>query len=226
MWILWTSLGIFLVGLIVAFVLLTLRVKRKFNDAVKPMADKAQLLLDSMGKMDNSRQYAELYAMLGDDSASKVLRGKLDSLQSSTNELCAAFDKSKADFLDTLHQVHANGSDKRISHAFYIETGRAKMLHRLINEYRDHSFRQLPPERQDSSAFMIDPLDGLQQILPGFMKNTMNWERLYFDQPCQAVMSSFNTHHMNIRMYEQRLLQAYREEIYAHPVSPKADTVH
>lgn len=201
------------IGILVFF---AIKIGKGFGDKVGKLATDAVTMQDSLSKNTNQSKYDQIYASLGNDPVSKVYRAKIDSLKARTERINTRFDNFKTGFRDTLHTTKAIMFDKRISHAFFIKTGRAAGMRVQMLDYRTRSLNEIEDQASANIYKNMLMIDEMKNTMPVF-KKFLAWENIYFDQPCQTVLTNITTLKTQVNAFELALLEYYEVQINADP---------
>jgi hypothetical protein len=216
-WIIWVGISLLaFIGIASVAGYYAMKAGRKMGE----FANKGMNAIDSLSKETNDSLYYSIYNQLGQDSISKEYKVGMDEFKSSTDSIYLILNGYHDGFRDTL--IGTGGlvmMDKRWSENYFIKTGRALKLKNSFTVYRNNLIHSLPPTEQDSSLYSYLVIDEMQKSMPGFMKNVMSWENIYFNQPPMNVKVNFSTLRIQLKSFQEAILNRWQHAIDGIPKS-------
>jgi hypothetical protein len=172
-------------------------------------------LSTNLKESSNSQAYYELIDEINSDSvfsdSLKVkLTGDLNALRRNVDEVIDLVGFYEDGYNDTLPAKKNPIINKQLAHAYFIKTGRASELKRVLTDLRDEAFTDLPDTTQLNDLVNIIGIYD-NETAPDYLKETTSWENTNFHQSATVVRANINTIRIEIIRFENAVLDRYRK---------------
>lgn len=146
------------------------------------------------------------------DSMKVKLTQNLNELRKNVNEINELVELYEDGYNDTLPSTRRHDSEKKFSHAYFIQSGRAANLKQALTDLQEETLKNLPDTAQASRFINILGVYD-NDTAPDYLQQSTSWESTRFDQPAITVRLNLQMIKMEIESFEEAVLKYYRERL-------------
>ncbi len=223
--IIWGVIIFFVAGLLIFLVGRIVKLGENMGEKMAKGSKEAFRVMDSvMSVQQDTAKYNRLSQRLNEDTAMTATREKLEHFQQLSDALYQELADLTRRYKDTVESAKVNKLlDKRVSHYFFIRSGRATQLKKHLVNYRRQAILELPPGA-DTTQLMAFMMIEESKNMPAMLRKLMKWETINFDQPPHSVLTNLDRIRWEVTMFENSILESYSAWIGPRTYS-KADSL-